>query len=344
MHTSVGYRLRRSRDFVSVWCSHHSHVAPYRTTFSNKMLLTAIPEDVRRDLISSRKLSTSEIVFRLFTVFQPGGPQERAQLLKEVSEDRLGASATAGDVLRALRLWRRNVARLRAGELHLQLPDPLVLTHVLTRWSEHVGRVGGQQVAYRVSTLRQALSLDQRPTLDQATEFAEALQAEAEQLLLASSSMSGGDGNRKKEAAAANAVKAAAVQAKWWPSWRWSQRSWRRSYHAETKVQVLTVGMALRSVEDVWIVLQKDIWSRTALLWKRRGWSRMETRRWRSLVAKEDQNPRTTPQRELANRFLPRMVEKELGIGRLHRHPRHQGVAMASRRRELRRKWTPRLS
>ena len=123
------------------------------------MLLTAIPDDIRRDLISSRKLNTSEIVFRLFTVFQPGGPEERAQLLKEVSEDGLVATATAGDVLKALRLWRRNVAR--AGELHLQLPDPLVLTHVLTKWSEHVGRVGGQQVAYRISTLRQALGLDQ---------------------------------------------------------------------------------------------------------------------------------------------------------------------------------------
>ena len=183
------------------------------------MLLTAIPEEVRCELISSRKLDVAEIVFKLFTVFQPGGPQERAQLLKEVSDDRLSQTASAMEVLRALRQWRRNVAR--AIELQLQLPDPVVLTHVLSRWSEHVGRVGGHQVAYRVASLRQILMLDQRPTLaqvsDQVSEFAEALQAEAEQLVLAMTNpgLAGGntDGGRKKDGGNPNALKAAALQA-----------------------------------------------------------------------------------------------------------------------------------
>ena len=104
------------------------------------------------------------------------------------------------------------------GELHLQLPDPLVLTHLLTKWSEHVGRSDRQQVAYiGCLRFRQMLGLDQRPLSDQATEFAEALQAEAEQLLLATSSsgLSGGasEGNKKNGAAGTNAVKAAVLQA-----------------------------------------------------------------------------------------------------------------------------------
>lgn len=68
-----------------------------------------------------------------------------------------------------------------------------------------------------MSSLRQTLGLDQRPLSDQATEFAEALQAEAEQLLLATSSsgLSGGasEGNKKNGAAGTNAVKAAVLQA-----------------------------------------------------------------------------------------------------------------------------------
>ena len=105
----------------------------------------------------------------------------------------------------------------RAIELQLQLPDPAVLTHVLSRWSEHVGRVGGHQVAYRVASLRQILMLDQGPTLAQVSEFAEALQAEAEPLVLSMANPGGvggtTDGGRKKENATTNAVKAAALQA-----------------------------------------------------------------------------------------------------------------------------------
>ena len=84
--------------------------------------------------------------------------------------------------LTALRLWRRNLGR--AVELGLQLPDPLILVNLLTRWADHLGRLGGAQLNYRVASLRQQLQLDTMPNSTSVVEFAEALQAEAEQLAL----------------------------------------------------------------------------------------------------------------------------------------------------------------
>ena len=167
------------------------------------MLLACLPEGVRRDLIASRRLSTVEIIYKLLITYQPGGPQERTVLLKDITEDRLGTNPSVQEVLNTLRMWRRNVNR--ANELKVTLPDTLVIVGVLTKWAEHISRLGGAQTAFRVATLRQDLKLDNRPDADQVMYFAEALQAEIEQVALSRpsttlSSTSSSSDVKKKEA------------------------------------------------------------------------------------------------------------------------------------------------
>ena len=152
------------------------------------MLLAAVPDSIRRELIAARKLNTVEIVFALLCRFQPGGSQERASLLRDISDPKLNQNASVHELLAALRLWRRNLGRAR--ELGLQLPDPLILVNLLTRWSDHLGRHGGAQLVYRVASLRQALALDTFPTATSVLEFSEAVHAEAEQLALSMTSSS----------------------------------------------------------------------------------------------------------------------------------------------------------
>ena len=147
------------------------------------MLLAAIPEPLRKDLISSRKLKSIEIIYALLCRYQPGGVHEKTVLLKDITENRLSANAGIAEVLQALRVWRRNLGR--SFELGVQLPDALVLVGVLTKWSDQLGRLGGPQLVFRFASLRQELQLDFLPTNAKVTEFAEALQAEAEQLALA---------------------------------------------------------------------------------------------------------------------------------------------------------------
>ena len=58
------------------------------------MLLAAIPDSLRKDLISSRTLSTTSILYKLFTSYQPGGSPERAFLLKQLTDTKAGATTS----------------------------------------------------------------------------------------------------------------------------------------------------------------------------------------------------------------------------------------------------------
>lgn len=100
------------------------------------MLLAAVPDPIRRELISSRKLQSVEILYALLCRFQPGGVHEKTSLLKDLTENRLGANANIHELLQTLRVWRRNLGR--SAELGIQLPDPLILVGVLGRWSDHL--------------------------------------------------------------------------------------------------------------------------------------------------------------------------------------------------------------
>ena len=79
------------------------------------------------------------------------------------------------DLLGGLRQWRRLLGR--AAELRLALPDPVVLSSVLGRMADAFAKVGGLQVGYRISAVRQELMVDTRPTMEAVRDYAEVLQA-----------------------------------------------------------------------------------------------------------------------------------------------------------------------
>ena len=144
------------------------------------MLLQILPENIKRDVVASRTLSSTSIMFRLFTLFQPGGSTEKAGLLKQISEPKIAGNGH--DLLQGIRTWRRWLAR--AHELNLVLPDSMVLAGVLAKFSDALAKCGNVQLGFRLSTARQELGIDHRPTRETVTEMAEYLQAEAEELAL----------------------------------------------------------------------------------------------------------------------------------------------------------------
>ncbi|CAL1167089.1 unnamed protein product [Cladocopium goreaui] len=144
---------------------------------SVSMLLAALPEGLRQDVIASRRLSTVGILFRLFTTFQPGGSGERTGLIKSISEAKVPAGLV--ELLGSVRQWRRSVGR--SEELSVTV-DPLVLTGVLSKFADGASRLGGSQVAFRLATMRQQLDVDRAPSLGSVKEWAEYIQAELEEL------------------------------------------------------------------------------------------------------------------------------------------------------------------
>ena len=146
------------------------------------MLLQALPEKLRLEMISSRKLTTHQIMFRLYCLFQPGGQAERSNLLHLLTDFKIGTNV--GDHAQSIRQWIRWLARCE--ELNLVPPDPMVLSGVLGRVSDGLSKTG-PQLGFRLSSIRQDLQLDNRPSMDEIRLFADFLLAEAEEMALNSS-------------------------------------------------------------------------------------------------------------------------------------------------------------
>ena len=171
------------------------------------MLLATLPDQIRRDIVAGRAVSTVLILYKLHTIYQPGGAGERGSLLKSLTEVKPGA--TTADILASIRIWRRWM--MRALELGVSIPDSLILVQVLTKFADAIAKVGGSQVAYRVASVRQELQIDHRANLHSVMEWSEFLQAECEELSLATTW--GKTATTVAQPSQQTAVKAAALNA-----------------------------------------------------------------------------------------------------------------------------------
>ena len=76
------------------------------------------------------KVATAAILYKLYTIYQPGGGAERSNLLRSLTDLRLGASVH--DVLTSIRAWRRWLNW--AEELQITVPDSMILVQTCRRW------------------------------------------------------------------------------------------------------------------------------------------------------------------------------------------------------------------
>ena len=98
-------------------------------------------------------------------------------ILRQLTEPKVAGGAP--DLLSGLRRLMS-----RSLELNLALPDPIILGGVLHRFADALAKLGGTQLAYRVASVRQELAVDVRPAALSIEQYAEYLQAEAEELSL----------------------------------------------------------------------------------------------------------------------------------------------------------------
>ena len=92
------------------------------------MLLAAVPQTVKQEAISLREMTCVQLVFRILKLYQPGGLNEKSTILNNLTQTTAAKSAAeAGEMLRQ---WRRQL--LRARELGLQVPDPLLQVSALS--------------------------------------------------------------------------------------------------------------------------------------------------------------------------------------------------------------------
>ncbi|CAE7401736.1 unnamed protein product, partial [Symbiodinium microadriaticum] len=119
------------------------------------MLQSAVPQTIRDELLATRSLHCVGLLFQILKVYAPGGLQERAQVLNELTN--LGTAKGAADIVAALRTWSRGYAR--AANMGVNIPDPALL-----------------------SSARNRLEIDHRPSMATVIEYMRVLQSEWEQI------------------------------------------------------------------------------------------------------------------------------------------------------------------
>ena len=145
------------------------------------MLMTAIPEAIRADIVA-RKCNSSApaILFRLHTLYQPGGGSEKALILKNLNEP--VAAKDAASAVKLLRDWIR--WHNRCVDCNMALPDTTVLSQGLTTITSQV-LANNEEAKFRTFMLRAMLKMDAQPTSAAILEYHKHLLAEVEALSVA---------------------------------------------------------------------------------------------------------------------------------------------------------------
>ena len=88
-----------------------------------------LAESVRQEMVQRRSTgSVTALVFRLSTIYQPGGQQEKVMILQNLQQPE--AENTAQKAVMSLRTWARWLRRCK--ELGVSAPDPSLLTRGLS--------------------------------------------------------------------------------------------------------------------------------------------------------------------------------------------------------------------
>ena len=142
------------------------------------MLLAALDSTVRADLVMRKSTqSATGILYRVLTLYQPGGENEKRLVL-----DQLQAPSACTDptkAAKALRDWERWFRR--AKDIGVTTPDATVLARALSNIMKAVLE-NHPDAAFRTSLVKNELKLDTKPTNASVVAFHRHLLAEAEAL------------------------------------------------------------------------------------------------------------------------------------------------------------------
>ena len=141
------------------------------------MLLQAVPENIRSELMANRLGTTLAILCRIIVIYRPGSSIERQQVLKALECP--GVGTTPLELVEILRKWSRWLKR--AGDPGVQPPDASILLKGLDVASRSLMEKNSE-IAFRANMMRYSLDLDSAPSQATVVRFHGHLLAEYEQL------------------------------------------------------------------------------------------------------------------------------------------------------------------
>jgi hypothetical protein len=146
------------------------------------MLMQAVPQGLRQELVASRQMEATHILFRVYKAYQPGGLAERRHTLSQLTST--STAKTPQEAVAALRLWKRQAQR--AVELQVAMPDAVLQVRALTTIMEDM-LAKDPQASFRVSSHRMTHGIDVAPSTGDINLFYDLLLAEAEHMVMSNS-------------------------------------------------------------------------------------------------------------------------------------------------------------
>ncbi|CAE7214179.1 RE1 [Symbiodinium sp. CCMP2456] len=129
---------------------------------ASSMLMLALAEGVQNEMVARRLTgSSTSILFRLMTLYQPGGEEEKVRILHNLQQP--PQEGEPAKVLDALRSWERWLRRCR--ELEVTAPDPALLARGLNAMVKKVMEKN-PEASFRTSLVKSTLMVDTRPTME----------------------------------------------------------------------------------------------------------------------------------------------------------------------------------
>ena len=142
------------------------------------MVVTSLHETVRQEVVARRLAGTTVgLIFRLLTLYQPGGEDEKFKILQNLQAP--AAETEAGKAVSSLRAWSRWLRRCR--ELNVQAPDPSLLARGLSTMVRSVLEKS-PDASFRTSLVKSTLQIDTTPSYDKVDSYYKHLMAECEAL------------------------------------------------------------------------------------------------------------------------------------------------------------------
>ena len=142
------------------------------------MIVQAVPEAVKTDLIARRSTQSMPLLlFRLYTLYQPGGAGERTTILQRLQGGQHPKNVDG--CLQYLRAWPRWIQRCQ--DMGMSVPDGSVLARGLTTLTTStINQV--PDALFRTQLVRATLRIDQQPALSDVLKYQQHLQVEVENL------------------------------------------------------------------------------------------------------------------------------------------------------------------
>ncbi|CAE7392349.1 RE1 [Symbiodinium natans] len=142
------------------------------------LLLQSMQPQIKNEVMMLRIDKVKDCLFKLYTIYTPGGASERASLIKQL--EYIAPQDSPTELTASLRKWKKLVSR--ASEMGVNIPDGSVLLVAVENAIKKV--VSGQpDMAFKLNMAKQDLQLPYQPHITSVLTYVDHILAELQQVI-----------------------------------------------------------------------------------------------------------------------------------------------------------------